>query len=416
MESNFVFFSILAIVAFVAVVCLLAAVVLLARRFLVSAGVVNISVNEDKVSGKPACQLHVNVGTKLTEALSNNNIFLSTACGGRGTCGQCRAIVHEGGGSILPVEEPHFTKPQIREGWRLACQVVVKQPMKIHLDDSVMDVGCWDCEVVSNRNVATFIKELVLKLPEGVDVNFRAGGYVQFEIPPHHLYFKDFDVEECYRGDWNHFHLWDLESKSDVSVIRAYSMANYPAEKGLLKFNIRIATPPKEGVPPGLMSSYVFSLKPGDKMKVFGPYGEFFACETDKEKVYIGGGAGMAPLRSHIFDLLKTKHITSKISYWYGARSLRELFYGDEFEALAEKNPNFSWHVALSDPHPEDNWTGDTGFIHSVIYNKYLKNHPHPEECEYYLCGPPMMNSAVVNMLEQIGVEKRNILYDDFGV
>ncbi|MEJ2754925.1 MAG: NADH:ubiquinone reductase (Na(+)-transporting) subunit F, partial [Gammaproteobacteria bacterium] len=318
---------------------------------------------------------------------------------------------------ILPTEEGHFTRGEIKDGWRLSCQVAVKQDMEVEIDEAFFGVKKWECEVLSNDNVATFIKELVLKLPEGENVNFRAGGYVQLEAPPHTVNFKDFDIGEEYRGDWDRFKFFDLKSKVTKPVIRAYSMANYPEEKGVLKFNIRIATPPPrtEGLPPGQMSSYVFSLKPGDKLTVYGPFGEFFAKDTDAEMVFIGGGAGMAPMRSHIFDQLRRLSTTRKVSFWYGARSLREMFYVQDFDELQAENENFKWYVALSDPQEEDNWTGYTGFIHQVLYENYLKDHPAPEVCEFYMWGPPMMNSAVIKMLEDLGVERENIMLDDFG-
>jgi len=397
---------------FTGVVMALVVVILFARSRLVSTGEVAIEINDD-----PERALHVAAGGKLLTTLADAGIFLSSACGGGGTCGQCRCQVMEGGGTALPVEEGHFTRGQLREHWRLACQVAVKQDMKIHVEPEFFGVKQWECEVISNHNVATFIKELVLKLPEGESVDFRAGGYVQLEAPPHEVHFKDFDIEQEYRADWERFGFFDLSSKVVETVIRAYSMANYPDEKGLLKFNIRIATPPpgSKGIPPGKMSSYVFALKPGDKLKVFGPFGEFFAKDTKAEMVFVGGGAGMAPMRSHIFDQLKRIHTDRKVTFWYGARSLREMFYVEDFDELAASNPNFTWHVALSDPQPEDNWTGLTGFIHQVLYDNYLKDHPAPEDCEFYMCGPPMMNSAVIKMLEDLGVEKDNIMLDDFG-
>ena len=318
---------------------------------------------------------------------------------------------------MLPTEESHFTKREANEGWRLSCQAPVKQDMKIEVPEEVFGVKKWECTVESNPNVATFIKELTLKLPEGENVDFRAGGYVQLECPPHTVNYKDFDIQPEFRGDWDKFDLWRYVSKVDETVIRAYSMANYPEERGLVKFNIRVASPPpgRDDLPPGQMSSWVFSLKPGDKVTVYGPFGEFFAKDTDAEMVFIGGGAGMAPMRSHIFDQLKRLHSTRKISFWYGARSLREAFYVDEYDQLAEANPNFEWHLALSDPLPEDNWDGPTGFIHNVLLENYLKEHPAPEDCEFYMCGPPMMNASVVKMLQDLGVEPENILLDDFG-
>ncbi|QOC21394.1 NADH:ubiquinone reductase (Na(+)-transporting) subunit F [Wenzhouxiangella sp. AB-CW3] len=397
---------------FTGVVLLLVMVILLARSKLVVSGDVNIEVNDD-----PDKTLIASAGDKLLGTLSSKGIFLSSACGGGGTCGQCRVQVHEGGGDILPTEVDHFTRGEVREGFRLACQVPVKGDMKIEVPPEFFEVKKWECEVISNDNVATFIKELVLKLPEGEEVDFRAGGFVQMEAPPFHVKFKDFDIPEEYRGDWDHFGLFDLETVNKEEVVRAYSMANYPEEKGILKFNIRIATPPpdKKDVPPGLMSSYVFNLKPGDKLTVFGPFGEFFAKDTDNEMVFIGGGAGMAPMRSHIFDQLLRIKTDRKITFWYGARSYREAFYVEEFDKLAEENENFTWHLALSDPQPEDNWEGLTGFIHQVLYDNYLKDHPAPEDCEYYLCGPPMMNSSAIKMLTDLGVEPENILLDDFG-
>ncbi len=395
---------------FTAIVLILVFIILAARSALVSSGDVSIEINGEKTITVPA-------GGKLLQTLSEADLFLPSACGGGGTCAQCKCIINEGGGSMLPTEESHFTKRDAQEGWRLSCQVGVKQDMKIQVPEEVFGVKQWECTVESNPNVATFIKELTLRLPEGESVDFRAGGYVQLECPPHHVKYSDFDIEEEYRGDWEHFNFFKLESIVKEDVIRAYSMANYPEEKGVVKFNIRIATPPpgSQGIPPGQMSSWVFDLKPGDKVKVYGPFGEFFAKETDAEMVFIGGGAGMAPMRSHIFDQLKRLHSKRKISFWYGARSLREMFYVDEYDKLAEDNENFDWHVALSDPQPEDNWEGLTGFIHNVLYEEYLKDHPAPEDCEYYMCGPPMMNAAVIQMLTDLGVEPENIMLDDFG-
>lgn len=395
---------------FTAIVLALVAIILLARSRLVSTGDISILVNGEKTITVPA-------GGKLLQTLSEADLFLPSACGGGGTCAQCKCIVTEGGGSMLPTEESHFTRRDADEGWRLSCQTAVKQDMKIEVPEEVFGVKQWECTVESNDNVATFIKELTLKLPEGESVNFQAGGYVQLECPPHHVNYSDFQIDDEYRGDWEHFGFFKHESNVDETVIRAYSMANYPEEKGIVKFNIRIATPPpgSEGIPAGQMSSWVFGLKPGDKVKVYGPFGEFFAKETDAEMIFIGGGAGMAPMRSHLFDQLKRLHSKRKISFWYGARSLREMFYQDEYDMLAEQNDNFSWHVALSDPQPEDNWDGMTGFIHNVLFEEYLKNHPAPEDCEYYMCGPPMMNAAVIQMLTDLGVEPENILLDDFG-
>ncbi|GHD30140.1 NADH:ubiquinone reductase (Na(+)-transporting) subunit F [Parahalioglobus pacificus] len=395
---------------FTAIVLALVLVILFARTKLVSSGDVSIEINGEKTITVPA-------GGKLLQTLSESNIFLASACGGGGTCAQCKCVVSEGGGSMLPTEESHFTRREANEGWRLSCQTAVKQDMKIEVPEEVFGVKQWECTVVSNPNVATFIKELTLALPEGESVDFRAGGYVQLECPPHHVKYADFDVEEEYRGDWERFGFFKMESIVKEPVIRAYSMANYPEEKGIVKFNIRIATPPpgSEGIPAGEMSSWVFNLKPGDKVTVYGPFGEFFAKETEAEMVFIGGGAGMAPMRSHLFDQLKRINSKRKISFWYGARSLREMFYEDEYDQLAAENENFDWHVALSDPQPEDNWEGLTGFIHNVLYEEYLKDHPAPEDCEYYMCGPPMMNAAVIQMLTDLGVEPENILLDDFG-
>lgn len=397
---------------FTAVIMALVLVILYARTHLVSSGDVRIEIN-----GDPERTITVPAGGKLLQTLADKGIFLSSACGGGGTCAQCRCHVLEGGGAILPVEEQHFTRGEIRDHARLSCQVPVKQDMKIEVEPEFFGVKQWECTVLSNDNVATFIKELVLKIPEGEDVDFRAGGYVQLECPPHVVDYHDFDIPEEYRGDWDRFKIFDNVSKVDETVIRAYSMANYPQEKGLIKFNIRVASPPpgSKGIPPGKMSSWVFSLKPGDKVKVSGPYGEFFAKETDNEMVFIGGGAGMAPMRSHIFDQLVRLNSKRKISFWYGARSLRETFYVEEFDELARKHENFSWHLALSDPLPEDNWTGLTGFIHNVVYENYLKDHPAPEDCEFYMCGPPMMNTSVIKMVRDLGVEEEHIMLDDFG-
>jgi len=401
---------ILGVVMFTVIVLSLVMIILAAKAKLVSSGEVQILINDEKTISVPA-------GGKLLQTLASNNVFLASACGGGGSCAQCKCIVNEGGGSILPTEEAHFNRREQNEGWRLSCQVPVKQNMKIHVPEEVFGVKQWECTVESNPNVATFIKELTLRLPEGESVDFRAGGYVQLEAPPHHVKFSDFNIEPQFRGDWERFGFFKLESKVTEPVIRAYSMANYPEEKGIVKFNIRIATPPpkSQGIPPGKMSSYVFSLKPGDKITVYGPFGEFFAKKTDAEMVFIGGGAGMAPMRSHIFDQLRRLKTKRKMTFWYGARSLRELFYKEDYDMLQAENPNFKWHIALSDPQPEDNWTGLTGFIHNVLYEQYLKDHPAPEDCEYYMCGPPMMNAAVIKMLKDLGVEDDNILLDDFG-
>ena len=403
---------ILGVVSFTGVVLLLVLVIIFARSRLVSTGSVNIEINDD-----PANTITVPAGSKLLQTLAENKIFLSSACGGGGTCSQCKCLVMDGGGSILPTEESHFTSKEQNEGWRLSCQVAVKNDLKIKIPDEVFGVKEWECEVISNDNVATFIKELILKLPEGEEVNFKAGGYVQLEAPAYEdLSYKAFDVDNEYHSDWDKFNIWDNVANNDEPIIRAYSMANYPEEKGVLKFNIRIASPPPgSDVPPGLMSSWVFNLRAGDKVRVFGPFGEFFARKTDAEMVFVGGGAGMAPMRAHIFDQLLRINTNRKITFWYGARSLREMFYVDEFDKLQEDNENFNWHVALSDPLPEDDWSGETGFIHQVLLDNYLKSHPAPEDCEYYLCGPPMMNKAVIDMLINLGVEPENIMLDDFG-
>ena len=396
---------------FTVIVLSLVVLILVARSWLVSSGDVTIEINGERKITVPA-------GGKLLQTLAGQNIFLSSACGGGGSCAQCKCIVESGGGEMLPTEEAHFTRRDASEGWRLSCQTPVKQDMKIRVPEEVFGVRKWECTVESNFNVATFIKELTLRLPEGESVDFRAGGYVQLECPPHEVAYKDFHIQDEFRADWDKFNLWRFVSRVNEPVVRAYSMANYPGEKGIVKFNIRVASPPPKGgdnIPPGKMSSWVFNLKPGDKVTVYGPFGEFFAKETDNEMVFIGGGAGMAPMRSHIFDQLKRLKSQRKISFWYGARSLREAFYVEEFDQLAKDNPNFTWTLALSDPLPEDNWKGPTGFIHNVLYENYLKDHPAPEDCEFYMCGPPVMNAAVIKMLTDLGVERDSIFLDDFG-
>jgi Na+-transporting NADH:ubiquinone oxidoreductase subunit F len=400
------------VIMFTGIVLFLVAIILYAKSHLVPQGEVTVVINDD-----PAHTLKMNAGGKLLNALADHKIFVSSACGGGGTCGQCKVVVREGGGDVLPTEKTQLNRREIREGKRLSCQVPVKQDMKIEIDPEVFDVKRWECTVRSNRNVATFIKELVLELPEGEDVLFRAGGFIQIEAPVHSLEYRDFLVEDEYRAEWDKYDLWRFRSLVDEPVTRAYSMANYPQEKGIIMLNVRVASPPprQPNVPPGKMSSYIFNLRPGDKVSITGPYGEFFAKETQNEMVFIGGGAGMAPMRSHIFDQLKRLNSTRKMSYWYGARSLRELFYQDEFDKLAQEHPNFTWHLALSEPQPEDNWNGHIGFIHQVLFEQYLKNHPAPEDCEYYICGPPMMLAAVLKLLDDLGVEKENILFDDFG-
>ncbi|MEM6638784.1 MAG: NADH:ubiquinone reductase (Na(+)-transporting) subunit F [Pseudomonadota bacterium] len=400
----------LGVLLFTIIVTALVSLIIAARSQLVSTGDVNITINGEKTISVPA-------GGKLLQTLAEQKLFVPSACGGGGTCAQCRVKIHEGGGSILPTEESHITKREAANGDRLSCQVAVKQDMQVEVPEEVFGVKKWECEVVSNDNVATFIKALVLKLPEGEDVNFRAGGYIQIAAPPHTVDYKDFDVGEEYREDWDKFNIWENQSTVTAPIERAYSMANYPDEKGMVMLNVRIATPPprSEGIPPGKMSSYIYSLKPGDKVTISGPFGEFFARETDKEMVFVGGGAGMAPMRSHIFDQLKRLSSTRKITFWYGARSKREMFFVEDFDQLAAENENFEWHVALSDALPDDDWDGYTGFIHDVLREEYLKDHPAPEDCEYYMCGPPIMNKSVINMLLDLGVDREDIMLDDFG-
>jgi Na+-transporting NADH:ubiquinone oxidoreductase subunit F len=402
---------ILGVVMFTGVVAVLVAVIVATRAKLVSTGNVTILINDQK-------KISISAGGKLLNALADEGIFVSSACGGGGTCAQCKVNVLEGGGDILATEKTHINKKAEREGCRLSCQVAVKQDMKIEVPPEVFETKKWRCKVRSNRNVATFIKELILEVPDGDDVGFKAGGYIQIEAPPHRLHYKEFDVEEEYREDWDNFNVWDNESSVDETVIRAYSMANYPGEKGIIMLNVRVASPPPrspKGTPPGKMSSYIFNLKPGDEVTISGPYGEFFIKDTPAEKIYIGGGAGMAPLRSHTFELFKNMDTDCKVSYWYGGRSVKELFYLDEFEELSANHDNFKMHIALSDPVPEDNWTGLTGFIHQVLHDEYLENHPAPEDCEYYICGPPIMLKCVQDMLSDLGVEPENIAFDDFG-
>ena len=401
---------ILGVTFFTVIVIALVFVILGAKSKLVAEGNVEVEINHEK-------KIQVPIGSKLLTALADNHLFVSSACGGGGTCGQCKVKVTEGGGDILPTELSHITKREAKEGDRLSCQVTVKQNMKIHVHDEVFGVKKWQTTVRSNHNVATFIKELVLELPKGETIDFRAGGYIQIESPAYSLKFSEFDVEEEYRDDWDKFNLWKIESVVKEPAIRAYSMANYPEENDIIMLNVRIATPPPRiaDAPPGVMSSYIFNLKPGDPVTISGPFGEFFARETKNEMIFVGGGAGMAPMRSHIFDQLRRIKTDRKLTFWYGARSLREMFYVDDFNTLQAENENFTWHIGLSEPKPEDNWTGYVGFIHNVLYDNYLKNHPAPEDCEYYLCGPPMMNSAVIKMLTDLGVERENIMLDDFG-
>jgi len=399
---------------FLLVMILLVVVLLYARKKLTPQGDITLKINDREMVVSP--------GSSLLSTMSNNGIFLPSACGGGGTCGMCRCQITEGGGSILPTETGFFTRREQHDHWRLGCQVKVRESMTIKVPEAVLGVKKWECEVVSNRNVATFIKEFVVKLPEGEDLNFRSGEYVQIYIPKYEVdYRRDIEVEEEYRPDWDKFDLWSLKARNEEETFRAYSMANYPAEKNLIILNIRIATPPMDknrkwmNVPPGICSSYIFSRKPGDKVTISGPYGEFHIKNTGSEMVYVGGGAGMAPLRSHIFHMLKTEKSGRKISYWYGARSKREIFYEDEFRELEKKFPNFTFNIALSEPLPEDNWTGYKGFIHKVLLDNYLSRHKLPEEIEYYLCGPPVMNAAVLNMLDNLGVPEENIAFDDFG-
>lgn len=400
------------VTTFLVLVLIMVLVLMGARAKLVSSGDVTILIN-----GDPEKTVHTKAGGSLLSTLAAEKIFIPSACGGKGTCGVCKVEVHEGGGSLLPTETSFIGRGEARAGVRLSCQVKVKQDMKIHVEDSIFGVRKWNCKVRSNNNVATFIKELVLELPEGEEVPFRAGGYIQIESPPHIANYSDFDIEPEYRDDWDTYKLWELKSVVTEPVQRAYSMANYPEERDIIMLNVRVATPPPRttGLPPGIMSSYIFNLKPGDDVVISGPFGEFFAKTTQNEMCFIGGGAGMAPMRSHIFDQFRRLQTERKVTFWYGARSLREAFYVDDFDAIAAEHPNFTWHLALSEPKPEDNWTGYTGFIHQVLFKEYLSTHPAPEDIEYYLCGPPMMLKACMDMLENLGVERENIAFDDFG-
>ena len=404
---------VLGVSLFTGIILLLVALIVTARYFLVPRGKVRIVINEDEEKS-----LKVSPGGKLLQTLGSQGIYIPSACGGGGSCGQCLVRVEEGGGAILPTETGHINRREAREGMRLACQVSVKQNLRIELPPEIFAIRKWQCTVRSNRNVASFIKELVLELPAGEEVDFRAGGYIQIEAPPHEVHYRDFDIEERFRGDWDRFDLWQYKSVVKEPVERAYSLANYPGEPGIIMLNVRVATPPPRhpDVPPGKMSSYIFNLKPGDQVTISGPYGDFYARDTEAEMIFLGGGAGMAPLRSIIFDQLLRVKSKRKISFWYGARSLKELFYDADFKELAAEYDNFSWHVALSDPQPEDNWEGPTGFIHEVLYERYLKDHPAPEDCEYYLCGPPMLLVAAREMMENLGVEPESIFYDDFGM
>lgn len=414
LTSNFTVI-LLGIAIFLTLILALVMILLFARRKLTPQGKVKLNINEEK-------ELEVDPGNTILGTLSNNDVFLPSACGGGGTCGMCKCQVLEGGGTILPTETGFFTRKEAQNYWRLGCQVKIRNDMKIKVPEEVMGIKKWECEVISNKNVATFIKEFVVKLPEGEDLNFRSGGYIQIDVPKVEVDFKDIKVEEQFREEWDQYNMWDLKMKNPEPTYRAYSMANYPKEGNIVKLNIRIATPPWDRskgafkkVNPGICSSYIFSLKPGDKVTISGPYGEFFIKDTDREMLYIGGGAGMAPLRSHIFHLFHTLKTGRKVSYWYGARSKREVFYEDEFREIEKQFPNFSFHLALSEPKEEDNWNGLTGFIHQVVYNEYLSKHEEPEEIEYYLCGPPVMNDAVQKMIYDLGVPDEMLAYDDFG-
>jgi Na+-transporting NADH:ubiquinone oxidoreductase subunit F len=403
---------VLGVLMFSVLILALVTVLMVAKSKLVASGEVSILINDD-----PEHVLKVRTGGTLLGTLADNRIFIPSACGGQGTCGVCKVKVLEGGGAMLPTETGHIKRGEAREGCRLSCQVKVKNDLRIEIPAEIFGIRKWECTTRSNRNVATFIKELVLDLPPGEEVPFHAGGYIQIECPPHVVHYKDFDIEARFRDDWDRFDLWKLTSKVNEEVTRAYSMANYPDEKGIIMLNVRIATPPPRqmDLPPGKMSSFMFGLEPGDKVTISGPYGEFFARDTDNEMVFIGGGAGMAPMRSHIFDQFHRIHTKRKVSFWYGARSYREAFYVEDFDRIARENPNFTWHIALSDPLPEDNWTGLKGFIHQVLHDQYLKNHPAPEDIEYYICGPPLMLQACLKLLDDLGVEAENILFDDFG-
>ena len=404
----------ISILVFLVVILLLVIILLYARKKLVPQGDVKLKVNDREMIVSP--------GNNVMATLSNNEIFLPSACGGGGTCGQCKCQILEGGGSILPTETGFFTRKEQHNNWRLGCQVKIRQDMVIKLPEEILGIKKWECEVVSNRNVATFIKEFVVRLPEGEIMDFKPGEYVQIDVPKFDISFKDMEIEEEFRDEWDKYKMWDLKTKNSEETIRAYSMANHPAEGNIIMLNIRIATPPWDrkknqfmNVPPGICSSYVFTRKPGDKVMMSGPYGEFHIKDTDSEIIYIGGGAGMAPLRSHIFHLFNTLKSNRKVSYWYGARSRREIFYEDEFRAIEKLFPNFTFNLALSEPLPEDNWKGYTGFIHQVLYDEYLSKLDEPEEIEYYFCGPPLMNDAVIKLIYDLGIPDENVAFDDFG-
>ncbi len=405
----------ISIAVFLVVILLLVAVLLWVRAKLTPPGNVKILINDEK-------ELEVSPGGSLLSTLANEKIYLPSACGGGGTCAMCRCQVFEGAGEILPTEQGYFTRKEQQNHWRLGCQVKVRGDLKIGVPKEIFGIKKWECEVVSNNNVATFIKEFVVRLPEGEVLDFQSGGYIQIDVPPCEVEYKDMIIEEKFRPDWDKLNMWNLKMKNPEPIFRAYSMANHPAEGNIVMLNIRIATPPWDrsknqfmNVNPGICSSYIFSRKPGDKVMVSGPYGEFHIKPTEKEMIYIGGGAGMAPLRSHIFHLFHTAKTNRKVSYWYGARSLREVFYEKDFRDIEKDFPNFKFNIALSEPLPEDNWEGYVGFIHQVVLDNYLNKHAEPEDIEYYLCGPPMMNSAVFKMLDNLGVPKENIAYDDFG-
>lgn len=405
----------LSVAMFLLVMLLLVGVLLYARSKLVPSGPVKVTINDEK-------EITVNAGDTLLTTLSRESIYLPSACGGGGTCAMCKCQVMSGAGDILPTEVGYFTRKEIQDKWRLSCQIKVKQDLDIRVPKEIFGIKKWECEVISNRNVATFIKEFVVKLPEGENLEFQSGGYIQIDVPPCEVEFKDMEVEEKFREDWDKLNMWDLKMVNSEPIFRAYSMANHPAEGNIIKLNIRIATPPWDkkknkfmNVNPGICSSYIFARKPGDKVTISGPYGDFFIKETEREMVYIGGGAGMAPLRSHIFHLFHTLKTGRQVSYWYGARSKREIFYEEDFRKIEKEFPNFTFNIALSEPLPEDKWDGHTGFIHQVVLDNYLSEHPEPEEVEYYLCGPPIMNESVLNMLDNLGVPEENIDLDDFG-
>ncbi len=406
---------VISMAVFLVVMLLLVAALLALRAKLLPGGDVELTINNDK-------KITVETGNSLISTLAEHQVYLPSACGGKGSCGQCKCRVTDGGGEMLPTEKGFFTRSQRQEHWRLGCQVKVREDIAIEVPTSILSIKKWECEVVSTRNVSTFIREFTVCLPQGETLSFQSGDYVQIDIPEAEVHYRDISVDEKYAADWEKAGMRDLVMKNPEPCVRAYSMANHPAEGNIVTLNVRIATPPfdrRRGgfakVNPGVSSSYIWSLKSGDRVRLSGPYGEFHIKDTENEMMFIGGGAGMAPMRSHIFDLFKTRHTQRKVSFWYGGRSLKELFYTDEFELIAKENPNFDFHVALSEPLPEDNWTGHTGFIHQVIYDNYLKNHPEPEEIEYYLCGPGPMTAAATAMLDSLGVPKENILFDDFG-